>query len=151
MSVEEEGRSKAVPKFYLDPRSKAWSRLERDWTYVDIRQSVVRSVPNYNCDYITRDNLLAKNPPFFITQAHCDDNKDVLLEYVRNGGGLIIGGHAWWWSQQSSSQSSCTLLDHPGNKIITEFGIAFSKEYVDHRDAAFPIKTSETPSIKVRN
>ena len=40
------------------------------------------------------------------------------------------------------------LLDHPGNKMLTEFGLAFSKEMVEPRDAAFPIKTREVPSVK---
>ena len=140
-----------IPKLYVDPKSKAWSRLEGDWVSVDLRQSVRSSVPNYNCQFITRDKLLAVNPPFYITQAHYDDHREDLLEYVRRGGGLIMGGHAWWWSGQlqEQGQQHCVLLDHPGNKIISEFGLALSNDTVDHRDSAFPIKTKEMPSIKV--
>ena len=83
----------------------------------------------------------------YMTQGHYGDHNDQLLEYVRQGGGLVVGGHAWWWAEQQPDQS--VLLQHPGNQLITEFGLAFSKETVDIRDAAFPIKVTEVPSVKV--
>ena len=130
---------------YIDPRSKAWSRLERDWVYKNV--GVGQQVPTYNCDFIPRQDLLARSPPMYMTQGHYGDHNDQLLEYVRQGGGLVVGGHAWWWAEQQPDQS--VLLQHPGNQLITEFGLAFSKETVDIRDAAFPIKVTEVPSVKV--
>ena len=136
-----------IPEFYVDPNSHAWSRLAGGWCQVDVRGGA--NVPNYPVEYIQRRNLLKKNPPFYITQGHYDEHSDILLEYVKNGGGLIIGGHAWWWALQEEDPNKSALLEHPGNKFLTNFGLAFSRENVDDKDAAFPIKTKEVPSIKV--
>ena len=136
-----------IPEFYVDPNSHAWSRLAGGWCQVDVRGGA--NVPNYPVEYIQRRNLLKKNPPFYITQGHYDEHSDILLEYVKNGGGLIIGGHAWWWALQEEDPNKSALLEHPGNKFLTNFGLAFSRESVDDKDAAFPIKTKEVPSIKV--
>ena len=67
---------------------------------------------------------------------------------VRAGGGLIVGGHAWWWAEKSNPLNLSCLLHHPGNRFLSEFGLAFSQSFVDYRDAKFPIKTSEVPSLK---
>ena len=39
---------------------------------------------------------------------------------------ILVGGHAWQWSQ-SEGQDVCSLLHHPGNKIVGRAGIAFSR------------------------
>ena len=47
-----------------------------------------------------------------------------------NGGGLIVAGHSWWWAHKKREEAGGhpnVLLDHPGNKLITHFGIAFSR------------------------
>ena len=107
-----------------------------------------KTVPTYECDFVPRSRLLEVNPAVYITQGHSEEGSEAVLEYVRRGGGLIMGGHAWWWADQSTTQGASVLLDHPGNTILTQFGLAFSRETVDTRDAAFPIKTQEVPSVK---
>ena len=151
------GHKEHLPKMTVDPRSKAWSRLEGDW--VGVRVGPGKTVPTYECDFLSRSRLLEVKPPMYVTQGHYDEGSEQVLEYVRRGGGLIIGGHSWWWADQSAnkmprdlatdqSEETSVLLDHPGNKMLTEFGLAFSKEMVEPRDAAFPIKTREVPSVK---
>ena len=134
-----------IPQFSVDPRSKAWSRLEDDWCYISVGR---RASPNHNIQWVTRDNLLKVNPKSYITEGHYDDNRESLLEYVRNGGGLIVGGHSWWWEEKRTDSRLTCLLDHPGNRFLTEFGLAFSSSFIDHRDAKYPMKTGEVPSIK---
>ena len=153
------GHKKHLAKMTVDCRSKAWSRLEGGWINVNVGPG--KTVPTYQCDFVPRSRLLEVNPSMFITQGHYDEESEQVLEYVRRGGGLIIGGHSWWWADQTSSanqrprdqetgqsEEASVLLDHPGNKMLTEFGMAFSKETVHSRDAAFPIKTQEVPSVK---
>ena len=153
------GHKEHLPSMTVDSRSKAWSRLEGDW--VEVRVGPGKTVPTYQCNFLARSRLLEVNPSMYITQGHYDEDSDIVLEYVRRGGGLIIGGHSWWWADQTSSanqrsrdqgtdhsEDASVLLDHPGNKMLTEFGLAFSKETVQARDAAFPIKTGEVPSVK---
>ena len=65
----------------------------------------------------------------------------MLLQYVREGWGLVVGGHAWFWASNSPRQSS--LLNHPGNQLLTHFGLALSARLVEHRDAAFPMQTAK--------
>ena len=153
------GHKEYLPRMTVDSQSKAWSRLAHGWVRVNVGPG--KTVPTYECDFLPRSRLLEVNPPMYITQAHYDENSDAVLEYVRRGGGLIMGGHSWWWAEQKSlaneiardqgmdqSEEACVLLDHPGNKILTEFGLALSKESVHNRDAAFPINTREVPSVK---
>ena len=151
------GHKKYLPKMTVDPQSRAWSRLEGDW--VSVRVGPGKTVPTYECEFLSRSRLLEVKPPMYVTQGHYDEGSEQVLEYVRGGGGLIIGGHSWWWADQSANQrprdqttdqseETSVLLDHPGNKMLTEFGLAFSKEMVESRDAAFPIKTREVPSVK---
>ena len=134
-----------ITRFVMDPNSKAWSRLENDWSYTKVGR---RAMPQHDCQFVSRDNLLKENPPFYVTEAHYEDNSEALLEYVRNGGGLIVGGHSWWWNEVSNPGHLSCLLHHPGNRFLTEFGLALSPECVDTRDAKFPIKTAEIPSLK---
>ena len=58
-----------------------------------------------------------------------DDHCHHVLDYVRSGGGLIVAGHAWLWAQHNPDL--CDITQHPGNKIITHFGIAFSSFVID--------------------
>ena len=134
-----------IPKFVMDPLSKAWSRLENDWIYDNVGR---RAMPQHDCQFVSRENLVQENPPFYVTEGHYEDNSEALLEYVRAGGGLIVGGHSWWWQEKSNPSSLSCLLHHPGNRFLTEFGLAFSPSFVDTRDAKFPIKTAEVPSLK---
>ena len=46
---------------------------------------------------------------------------------------MQVGGHAWWWSQTVGSKT-CSLLEHPGNKIIARAGLAFSREALSNND-----------------
>ena len=105
-------------------------------------------MPQHDCQFVGRDKLVQENPPFYVTEGHYEDNSEALLEYVRAGGGLIVGGHAWWWEEKSNPGNLSCLLHHPGNRFLTEFGLAFSPACVDTRDAKFPIKTAEVPSLK---
>ena len=64
------------------------------------------------------------------------------MEYVRNGGGLIIGGHAWWWASNDIdvlSRQKCSMLEHPGNKIIARAGIIFSSHGIQQNDIEFEV------------
>ena len=36
-----------------------------------------------------------------------------------------------------------SLLNHPGNQLLTHFGLALSARLVEHRDAAFPMQTAK--------
>jgi hypothetical protein len=94
---------------------------------------------------VKREHLVISNPSVYITEGHYDDNADNLLNYVRNGGGLIVGGHAWFWADKNPNK--CLLLNHPGNKFLSKFGITFSGSFIDYKEAKFPIKTAEIPSI----
>ena len=103
-----------IPKFVMDPLSKAWSRLENDWSYTQVER---RAMPQHDCRFVSRENLVQENPPFYVTEGHYEDNSQALLEYVRTGGGLIVGGHAWWWQEKSNPSSLSCLLHHPGNRF----------------------------------
>ena len=129
----------------MDPQSKAWSRLENDWCYTPAGR---QARPQHDCQFVSRENICQEKPEFYITEGHYEDNSECLLEYVRTGGGLIVGGHAWWWADRSNQDNRSCLLHHPANTFLTDFGIAFSSSYVDYRDAKFPIKTGEVPSLK---
>ena len=134
-----------VTEFVMDPQSKAWSRLENDWTYTEVDR---RATPQHNVRWLRRENLVEDSPPLYVTQGHYEDHSSDLLQYVRGGGGLIVGGQAWWWAEQRRDKSVSCLLHHPGNTFLTEFGLAFSSSCVDYRDAKFPIKTADVPSLK---
>eukprot|EP00092_Neocalanus_flemingeri_P033677 GFUD01036610.1.p1 GENE.GFUD01036610.1~~GFUD01036610.1.p1 ORF type:complete len:423 (+),score=58.41 GFUD01036610.1:52-1320(+) len=125
-----------------DPKSKAWSRLENDWSYIQVGK---RTLPFHDVQFVKREHILVSRPAVYITEGHYDDHADKLLTYVRDGGGLIVGGHAWFWAQKNPKTS--LLLNHPGNKLLSNFGIAFSESFVDYNDAKFPIKTMDIPSI----
>eukprot|EP00092_Neocalanus_flemingeri_P029702 GFUD01032249.1.p1 GENE.GFUD01032249.1~~GFUD01032249.1.p1 ORF type:complete len:415 (+),score=73.98 GFUD01032249.1:56-1300(+) len=124
-----------------DPTSKAWSR--DGWVYIQVGK---RTLPFNDIQFVKRQNILTSKPSVYITRSHYDDNADNLLTYVRNGGGLIIGGHAWFWASQNPMTS--LLLNHTGNKFLSNFGIAFSDQWIDHNDAKFPIETTKIPSMK---
>lgn len=130
-------------KIAADPKSKAWSRLENDWSYIQVGK---RTLPYHDVQFVKREHVLVSNPSVYITEGHYDDHSEKLLRYVRNGGGLIVGGHAWFWAQQNPEKS--VLLNHPGNRFLSKFGLAFSGSCVDYKEAKFPIKTSEIPSVK---
>lgn len=126
-----------------DPNSRAWSRLENDWSYVQVGK---RTLPFHDLQFVKREHLLISNPQVYITEGHYDDKAEDLLTYVRNGGGLIVGGHSWFWAEKNPNKS--LLLNHPGNKFLSKFGIAFSGAWIDYKEAKFPIKTADIPSIK---
>ena len=105
-------------------------------------------MPQHEHRFVSRDKLVEEKPQFYVTEGHYGDHSQDLLEYVRSGGGLIVGGHAWWWEEKSNQSKQSCLLHHPGNRFLTEFGLAFSPSFVDYRDAKFPIKTAEIPSLK---
>jgi len=125
----------------VDPVSYAWSRLARDWIPV-----VANSLPNPGLTRLARDKLLKVRPRVYITEAHYAQHSETLLQYVREGGGLVVGGHAWFWASNSHGRNS--LLHHPGNQLLTHFGLALSARLVEHRDAAFPMQTAKIPSVK---
>jgi len=126
-----------------DPDAKAWTG--QGWSYVKVGKNLLdERVCN---QFVKREEILTVGPSVYISRGHYDDHYEKLLTYVRNGGGLIIGGHAWFWASENPTKS--LLLDHPGNKWLSYFGIAFSKESIDHEDAKVPISTMEIPTIKL--
>ena len=129
-------------KIAADPKSKAWSRLENDWSYIQVGK---RTLPVHDVQFVKREHILVSNPAVYITEGHYDDNAEKLLTFVRNGGGLIIAGHAWFWADKNPYK--CVLLNHPGNKFLSKFGITFSASFIDYKEAKFPIKTTDIPSI----
>ena len=119
--------------FYVsaDPVSKA-GRL---WRHVNPWHRLTRpfdSMLMAGRDKLSQYQTHHPGPHVYITEGHYDDHADQVIAFVRNGGGLIIAGHAWFWASQQGDQQS-VLLNHPGNKITTHFGIAFSGEPVDER------------------
>ena len=85
----------------------------------------------------------------YITNGHYEDHVDHLMEYVKHGGGLIIGGHAWSWALNDpgiQNGEKCSMLDHPGNKIIARAGIVFSREVIRQNDIWFQV--DNMPALK---
>ena len=71
-----------VPRFVMDPLSKAWSRLANDWCYREVGRG---ALPQHEHRFVSRENLLQENPKFYVTEGHYGDHSESLLEYVRSG------------------------------------------------------------------
>jgi len=131
-----------VPLVSMDPVSRAGG----NWVYVN---PLRRRYP-FEKTAVKRDQLMSNKettPRIYITEGHYDDHSDCVLDYVRNGGGLIIAGHAWFWASQRN-HDVCLLTNHPGNKIITHFGIAFSSLHVDHQGPNRSLKLLDPPGSR---
>ena len=113
---------------YVDPLTKVWT--EFGWEYANSQTSY-----SFPITYMDR-NELSKSTKIYITEGHYDDYADHLMEYVRNGGGLVIGAHPWWSGfddidvMNVLAGRTCSILEHPGNKIIARAGIVFSRERI---------------------
>ena len=122
------------------------SRTGPQWVYVNPWRRMTYPF-NTTMMVVNRDQLVqhqANHPAarhVYITEGHYDDHADQVVNYVKNGGGLIIAGHAWFWASQRGRQE-CVLLNHPGNRIVTHFGIAFSRDCVEGRVARHGAKIS---------
>ena len=91
--------------------------------------------------YVER-NEVTGDMSVYIASGHYEDQADHLMEYVKQGGGLIIGGHAWSWALNDpgiQNGEKCSILDHPGNKIIARAGIVFSREVIRQNDIWFQV------------
>ena len=128
----------------VDPLTKSWTRM--GWQYKDVRRT--RKDPPFPVTYVSRNDLTT-DIPVYITEGHYDDHADHLMDYVKNGGGLIIGGHAWWWGSNDIDVlhgRKCSLLEHPGNKIIARAGIVFSRQGIQQNHIEFMI--DNIPALK---
>jgi len=129
--------NKANARVSMDPLTKAWTR--NGWQYKDVKRT--RRDPPFEVTYIDRDKI-NQDYPVYITEGHYEDHADHLMEYVRNGGSMIIGGHAWWWASNDidvAARQKCSMLEHPGNKIIARAGIVFSSEGIQQNNIEFEI------------
>ena len=129
---------------FKDPLTKAWRG--GGWSYFDVRR-IAKDSP-FPVNYLDRKEL-SGDIPVYITEGHYEDHADHLMEYVKQGGGLIIGGHAWWWAHNDVdvwNGQKCTMLDHPGNKIIARAGIVFSKEGIKQDNIWFQV--DNIPALK---
>ena len=129
--------NRSKPRVAMDPLTKAWTR--NGWQYKDVRRT--RKDPPFDVTYVDRNDINQEHP-VYITEGHYEDHADHLMEYVRNGGGLIIGGHAWWWASNDIdivAGQKCSMLEHPGNKIIARAGIVFSREGIQQNNIEFEV------------
>ena len=147
------GRQKNCP-ISQDPSSKIW-REGSGWEYtMRVRQEpryawrgTYRSRTSYITKY-SRDKMSSGggSVPVYITEGHYDDQADQLMDHVKAGGGLIVGGHAWLWSLHAG-QNVCSLMEHPGNKIIVRSGIAFSRDAIEVEDNS-QFQIDKVPALK---
>ena len=129
--------NKSNPRVAMDPQTKAWTR--NGWQYKDVKRT--RRDPPFDVTYIERDKI-NKDFDVYITEGHYEDHADHLMEYVKNEGGLIVGGHAWWWASNDMdvlARQKCSMLEHPGNKIIARAGIIFSSEGIRQNHIQFEV------------
>jgi hypothetical protein len=61
------------------------------------------------------------------SHAITDELRPILADYVRNGGGLLTAGLGWGWLQLNPGKS---ILDHPGNRLLLDAGIAWGEGFV---------------------
>jgi len=127
------------PTIMLDPHSKMWTAAgwadNNPWDRMvnpfDDSSLVPRSqLKRVGAILSSHNQQEAVNGVVYVTQGHSDEDIDVLLDFVKNGGGLIVAGHSWWWAHKKREEAGGNpnvLLDHPGNKLINHFGIAFSR------------------------
>ena len=135
--------SSPTPMVSGDPVSRAGGL----WQYVDPwRQPHGLKKPFDDMNIVGRQHLLGfqklnpHQPQVYITEGHYDDDGANVVEYVRRGGSLIIAGHAWFWTQEGR-RNECVFKNHPGNKIISHFGIAFTRNWVTREVSLVPIPT----------
>ena len=133
-----------TPIVSADPVSRAGPL----WQYINPWRNLRPPFDDMNS--VGRQHLLgfqelSTGPQVYITEGHYDDHGEDVIEYVRRGGGLIIAGHAWFWTSQGR-QDQCVFKIHPGNKIISHFGIAFTRHSVERDVSLVPIPTLTTPS-----
>lgn len=57
--------------------------------------------------------------------------------FVKRGGGLVTAGLGWGWLQLNAGR---TILDHPGNKLLKDFGLAFGTGTLNGQDGGFDVK-----------
>ena len=137
--------SSPTPIVSADPVSRAGSL----WQYINPWQLRLKQ-PFDDMNSVGRQYLLGfkeqySGPQVYITEGHYDDHGEDVVEYVRRGGGLVIAGHAWFWASQRR-RDQCIFKIHPGNKIISHFGIAFTRYAVEKNVSVVPIPTLTTPS-----
>ena len=130
-----------------DPVSRAWKK-SMGWHYINPLERPKQ--PFDDMERVGRENLLqsqaeSPEPQVYITEAHYEDHWEEVVEYVRRGGGLIIAGHAWFWAQ-NQDKAECVLKNHPGNKIVTHFGIAYTRYTIKQQHSIAPIQTITSPS-----
>merc|ERR1712004_727480 len=138
--------SSPSPVVSADPVSRAGG----NWVYINPWHRHLKQ-PFDDMNQVGRQNLLdfqeqVEEPQVYITEGHYDDHGENVVEYVRRGGGLIIGGHAWFWTSQHR-HDQCMFKTHPGNKIITHFGIAFTRHAVEGQVSRVPIPTPTSTSL----
>jgi len=133
------------PVVSADPVSRAGD----NWLYINPWHQHLKQ-PFDDMNQVGRQNLLhfqeqVEEAQVYITEGHYDDHGENVVEYVRRGGGLIIGGHAWFWTSQQGHEH-ISFKTHPGNKIITHFGIAFTSHTVEGQVSRVPIPTLTSTS-----
>ena len=115
-------------RVYVDPITKVWT--EFGWHYANSQTPY-----SFPVTYVER-NSISQAMKIYLTEGHYDDHADHLMEYVRNGGALVIGAHPWWSGfddvdvMDVLEGRTCSILEHPGNKIIARSGIVFSRERI---------------------
>ena len=107
--------------------------------------------PLYDMERVGREDLLhsqvqSLEPQVYITEGHYEDHCEDVVEYVRRGGGLVIAGHAWFWASTAQDKGKCVLKTHPGNRIVTHFGIAFTRNTIEKQISIAPVQTRSIPS-----
>ena len=137
--------SSPTPIISADPVSRAGSL----WQYINPWHRQLKQ-PFDDMKSVCRQFLLdfqeiSSEPQVYITEGHYDDYREDVVEYVRRGGGLVIAGHAWFWTSQGR-RNQCMFKIHPGNKIISHFGIAFTRYAVEKNVSVVAIPTLTTPS-----
>ena len=138
--------SSLTPRVSADPVSRAGSL----WQYINPWHRHLKQ-PFDDMESVCRQFLLhyqeiSLEPLVYITEGHYDDFREDVVEYVRRGGGLVIAGHAWFWTSQRRREDPCMFKTHSGNKIISHFGIAFTRHAVERNVSELPIPTLTTPS-----
>ena len=129
-----------------DPISRGWTK--NGWQYVNPLERP--NQPFDDMERVGREDLLhsqaqSPEPQVYITEGHYEDHCEDVVEYVRRGGGLVIAGHAWFWASQKD-KGECILKTHPGNKIVTLFGIAFTRNTIKKQILTSPVRTISSPS-----